>query len=239
MQFLLGNLQNFALWELLSTEQDLYSLLPEFSHLQPLSYLPLRENILSSIEARLDCELRLSAEGATGGKRIFHWDDFLILLHQKIFQTKESLLLVKIKKLFEMRLKSENVHKRGSWVELSLPLECLPKLCVVLENFLKEHQLAYQAGSLHFTRQPLEDFGIRFPNGCFYEASGYGIHCFFLRDLGAMFLFQTPATFPSVWYVFLRILAEMEYFEVDLNPYLSMLEESIRIYPWSKVDSHS
>ena len=172
-------------------------------------------------------------------KRGFHWDQFLILVHQKMFGTSESQLLVKIKKIFDMKLKSENIHKHGSWVELSLPLECLPSLSSMVDNFLKEHQVAYQSGSLHFTKQPLEDFGIRFPSGCFYESSGYGIHCFYLRDLGTMFLFQTQATFPSVWYVFLRILVEMDYFEVDLNSYLSLLEESIRIYPWSKVDSHS
>lgn len=237
--FFLGNLQNILLWNLLSMEQDLFGRLPEFSGLEPLSYLPIAEDLMGSVETRLDSELQISAEGVTGGKRSFHWDRFLLLIHQKIFGNSQSEILIKMKKIFDLKLRNEHIHKVGPWVELSMPLETLPILGSMVQNFVREQQVSYQSGGLKFTKQPLAEFGIQFPNGCFYESTGYGTHCFFLSDLETMFLFQTPAQFPVVWYVFLRILSEMDYFDHDLDSYFSRLEESIRLYPWTGVETHS
>ncbi len=238
-QFLLGNLQNLAFWNLLSLEQDLYQKLPEFSNLEPLSYVPVSRELIESVETRLDSEIDVPMEGMGSGRRNFGWEKFLLLVYAKLFGKQSDLLRVEMKKLFDLQLREEHFHSIPSGMEISLPLDAMPHLATLIQTFFQERQVSFQNGPLKFTKQSLEDFGIHFPKGCFYESSGYGIHCFYLSELNTLFLFHTSSRFPVVWYVFLRMLSEMNFFSSDLDPYLSKLEESLRLYPWAGIESHS
>ena len=235
-EIFLGNLQILVYWNLLSLEQELFRKLPEFSSLEPLSYVSIPADQIESVEARLDCEIQISDESLHAGKRHFNWEKFLLLIHEKIFHRSMPDLLVEVKKLFDLKLRQENFHTISKGLEISLNLDSLAYFSTLVQTFFQERQASFQRGSLKFTRQPLDEFGIEFPSGCFYECSGYGIHCFYLADLQTLFLFHTTSAFPVVWYVFLRMLSEMEYFSKDLDSYFNRMEESLRFYPWSEVD---
>ena len=104
----------------------------------------------------------------------------------------------------------------------------------MVQSFCHDHESSLEDGRIRFTNHPLQEHGIQFPKGCFYECSGYNGHCFFLPDLEIMALFHSSAPFTSIWYVFLTLLGEMEYFDTP-ELYLKKLEESMKIYPWLEV----
>lgn len=232
--FLAGNLLNFAIWQLYHHCPELRSIAALGNYL-PFSYHGLEKDFLLEIEALSTQRLFCPKASAGLGKRSFLPNAVYSFVFQNVLKWSWAELELRLKELLEFKL--QGFFSVGQFYDCGLTKEAIPVLHRIMAGFCQEKQVFLQRNPLPFTKQNLSQMGVQFPHGCFYECSGYGLHCFYLPDLQSSFFFLSmEAEMQEVWYIFLRILSELDYFAAIPTDYIAQLEKQILIYPWLEIE---
>lgn len=192
----------------------------------PLSYLPVPEEVLEYLERSLSTTDRIpegpARRGRFDGRSFNHEIALQLLLKQEQLSPR-----MELRKLLGLHATDSSFQEiRDLPVEeVWLNQSQLSSLVQVFEA-LDQSRPKAKREELLFTRHPLNQYGIEFGGGLYYEHSGYGVHAFFLPDVRTVFLFSYEGDFSTVFYAFLKVLHDVDYLKTLPAKYLDVLAQS-------------
>jgi hypothetical protein len=232
-----GNLLNFCYFTVATSA--LHKTVDGISKYLPFSYLPCHENVLKCFEAQSTASFSTAAFEKKRGRRNFFHDSVFHFLFNHVKGWDKEEIQQHLKELFGFGLTSRQLLEVNGYSEAFLSMEQLRALKDSVISFTRQHSAFFEEHPAIFTKHPLNEYGINFPGGCFYECSGYGLHCFYLPDMEGCFFFYSTAGFIEVWYTFIVLLSDFGYFQREPSAYLECLERELLIYPWYSLEIQS
>jgi hypothetical protein len=232
--FPVGNLLPFACWFLCQSQPELKKV-KAVSGYKPFSYRVMDKSQLMEIEALGSGRFFAPEIDVSMGRRNFLHDAVYNFIFCELMKWSAGDLQLKLKELFEFHVQDEFVVL-DRFSDYILDAAVFPVLHTVISLFCRENKDFLSRHPLPFTKQPLSRMGLDFSQGCFYECSGYGLHCFHLPDSQSSFFFQTNGSMSEVWYIFVRMLAESGYFANEPAAYTERLEKQLLLYPWLELE---
>lgn len=229
-----GNMLPFACWFISQLHPELKKL-KAVSGYKPFSYRTLDSSQLMEIESLSSRRFFAPKVDAGMGRRNFLHDAVYDFIFCELLKWSAGELQLKLKELFEFQVKSEFLVQER-FFDFVIDGASFPVLHNVMSSFCRENKDFMRLHPLPFTKQPLSRMGLDFSQGCFYECSGYGLHCFHLPDVQSSFFFQTTAGMSEVWYIFIRLLSESGYFASEPTVYTERLEKQLLLYPWLELE---
>ncbi len=234
-QFCIGNFYGLCLWQLMNRFQLLGH--PSLADWLPLSYQGVPQNTLQYLLRKLHIRELPS-----------HWvkrpsTTLRNTVHEEILKALgESHGLdwnLEVKKFFDLKIGEDKLlqlpYQNSQITEVVLLKDQIQYICQAVSDLVKSRISHFNSSSLLFTRLPLKDYGIIFPQGLIYEKSGYSQHLFYLPDVEWCLYIQSSEDFSQVFYVFLNLLWELEYLDQKVVTYLKILEDQIRVSGWAEV----